>query len=141
MQRLEGRASVWLDDLVLPRETALVRIAAFLGRPPEPLAFESLEIDASLRGPWVRVEGLWSEGEPVPLPFDGRVALDGRLDLEVDVLPLLRVVPRAHDWVRRYATAVPVRLEGTTQDPEIRPPSASAVTKALAGAFVERMFD
>lgn len=138
---LDGRASVWLDDVVLPRETALVRMAALLGRPPAPLAFDSLEVDASLHGSWVTVEGLWSEGEPVPLPFEGRVALDGRLDLGVDVLPLLNVVPGAHGWVRRYTTAVPLRLEGTTEDPNIRPPSAGTVTRALAGAWAERVLD
>lgn len=135
---LAGGLTVELEGVVLPPRTAVVRIAALLGRAPEPLALDPLRIEASLEGPWVRVDRIDSGGLPIALPFEGRVALDGRLDLDVDVLPLVRGLPRAHGWARQYTRAVPVRLEGTTTNPVIRAPSAAAVARALAGAWAER---
>lgn len=138
LQGLAGQLSVELDDVVLPRETAVVRIAALLGRAPEPLALDALAIEASISGPWVRVDSVRSGGLPIDLPFEGRVALDGRLELELDVLPLVRGLPLAHDWARKYTTTLPVRLEGTTAEPVIRAPSAATVARAVAGAWAER---
>ncbi len=135
---LAGRLTVRLEGVVLPAETAIVRIAALLGRAPDPLALDPLAIEASLSGPWVRVDAVRSGGQPIDLPFEGRVALDGRLDLALDVLPLVRALPRAHAWARRYTLALPVRLEGTTADPVIRAPSAATVARAVAGAWAQR---
>ncbi len=135
LQSLRGRLRVELEDVVLPREAAIVRIAALLGRPAEPLALDPLAIEASISGPSVRVESVHSAGVRLVLPFEGRVALDGRLDLQVDVLPLLRALPVAHDWAQRYTTALPIRLEGTTSEPRIRPPSAAAMARAVLGAW------
>jgi len=135
---LTGRLSVELEGVVLPPETAIVRIAAVLGRSPTPLALDPLAVEASLSGPWVRVDTVRSGGQPIALPFEGRVALDGRLDLEVDVLPLVRALPRAHDWARQYTLALPVRLEGTTSEPVIGAPSAATLARAVAGAWAHR---
>ncbi|MEM6291979.1 MAG: AsmA-like C-terminal region-containing protein [Myxococcota bacterium] len=138
MQSLAGSLGVSLNDVVLPKETVAVRVAALLGRTAAPLPLPPLSIDARIDGPWVRVAEVRSEGDPIALPFEGRVALDGRLDLQVDVLPLLGVMPEARAGVRRYANALPVRVEGTVQHPEVLPPSAGAVAKAVAGAWIER---
>ncbi len=138
---LRGRLRVELEGVVLPPETAVVRIAALLGRSPEPLALEPVSVEASLAGPWVRVDTVRSGGEPIALPFEGRVALDGRLDLDVDVLPLLQALPQAHSWARRYTLALPVRVEGTTAEPVVRAPSAATVARAVAGAWALRALD
>lgn len=138
LRSLSGRLSVELKGVVLPPQTAIVRIAALLGGSSEPLALDPIAIQASISGPWVRVDSVRSGGQPIVLPFDGQVALDGRLDLDLDVLPLVRALPLAHDWAREYTLALPVRLEGTTAEPVIRAPSAAAVAKAVAGAWAER---
>lgn len=138
LRSLAGRLSVELDGVVLPPETAIVRIAALLGGASEPLSLDPLAIEASISGPWVRVDSVRSGGQPIALPFDGRVALDGRLDLDLDVLPLLRGLPRTHAWARKHTLALPVRIEGTTAEPVIRAPSAAAVAGALTGAWAER---
>lgn len=138
---LRGELSLWLDDIVLPREAAVVRVAALLGRGAEPMRFDRVEVSARVQGRWVRVDEVRSEGEVVALPFDGRVSLDGRLDLEVDVLPLMRLVPSAHAWTRRYVSTVPVRVEGTTEEPVIRPPSAGVLARAMATAWIDRVVD
>jgi len=140
LQSLHGDLAMRLDGVVLPRETAVVRVAALLGRPVEPMPLERLEIAASVRGPWVQVDAVRSGGRMLELPFEGRVSLEGRLDLQIDVLPLMAAIPSAQAWVRRYTTAVPVRVEGTTSEPLIRPPPASVLAKALAGAWAERTF-
>ena len=135
---LEGKLSLRLDDVVLPRETAVVRVASLLGRPAEPMRFDRLEADARVRGRWVRVDEVRHDGQAITLPFDGRVSLDGRLDLEVDVLALMRALPSAHEWARRYVASVPIRVEGTTDEPIIRPPPAGVVARSLATAWIER---
>ena len=140
LQSLEGTLSVSLQDVVLPQETVAVRVAALLRRDAAPLPLPPLSVDARVSGPWVRVTEVRSNAEPIPLPFEGRVALDGRLDLRVDVLPLLGVMPHTQASVRRYADAIPVRVVGTVQAPEVRAPSAAALAKAVAGAWVERSF-
>lgn len=138
LQSLDGTLGVRLDGVVLPRETAVVRVAALLGRRAEPMPLDRLDVAASVNGPWVQVDAVRSGQKLLALPFEGRVSLDGRLELELDVLPLMAAVPAAHTWVRRYTAAVPVRLEGTTSDPIVRPPSAATVAKAMAEAWVER---
>lgn len=135
---LHGDLGLRLDGVVLPRETAVVRAASLLGRPAQPMRFDLIEVDARIRGRWVRVDEVRSEGAAISLPFDGRVSLDGRLDLDVDVLAFMRALPAAHAWARRYVSAVPIRVEGTTEDPVIRPPSAGVIARALATAWVDR---
>ena len=138
LQSLQGRVELTLHDVVLPRASALVRVGALLGRGSEPLALPVVEVEARVQGPWVSVQRVRTDGTAVAVPFEGRVALDGRIEGELDVMPLLQVMPGVHERVRRYTTRLPVRVSGTTEQPSISMPPMAEVMRGAADAWFER---
>jgi hypothetical protein len=136
---LRGTGSVTTRDVVLPRESLAVEVAALGGRIAEPWAVGTTTVDVTLADGWVVLGRVENEGTPVAVPVTGRVGLDGALDLEVDLMPLVRAFGGgAYATVARYTSSIPMRVQGTTSDPQFKPPTAAAVAKGLVGGLVGR---
>jgi hypothetical protein len=88
---------------------------------------------------WVTLEKVVNDGAEVLPPVKGRVGFRGTLDLEVDLMPLVRAYGGGvYATVARTTSSIPMRVEGTVQRPELAPPTPSAVAKGLLGGLMHR---
>lgn len=136
---LQGEGTLSLQDVTLPADALAVQLAGLAGRPAEPWTMDALEIAVSLEQGWVHLDDVALAAEAVEIPVRGRVHVTGALDLRVDLMPLLRVFGTdVHRAGRRYASTVPIRIEGTMDAPEIALPSAEDIGASLLGGAVRR---
>ncbi|MBL8946072.1 MAG: hypothetical protein JNK45_23100 [Myxococcales bacterium] len=136
---LAGEGTLRLYDVVLPKGSLLLGLAALVGRPDAPWSLARADVVFSLAEEWVTLDRVTADGASASLPITGRVSLGGALDLTADLMPLLPVFGGgAYREVARYATSLPVRIRGTVEHPEVAPPSAADVGKSLLGGALRR---
>jgi len=136
---LVGAGTVELHDVVLPRGSLLLGLAALAGRPDEPWPLEQAAVTFALADGWIVLDRVTTEGTAASLPIGGRVSLDGELDLHADLMPLLPTFGGGvYRGVARWTTALPVRVRGTIEHPEFAPPSAKDVGAGLLGGALRR---
>lgn len=134
---LSGEVQLGLRDLSLPSESLAVRLAGMFGQGDTLLAMPKVGVDARVEEGWIRVHELRMNGEKVALPFRGRAHMDGRLDLEIDVLPLLRAAG-VSSKVERYAADLPLHVRGTVRDPDVDAPSARELAGSVGRAWLQK---
>ncbi len=137
---LVGEGSVTLLDVRIPAETLVARIARIAGHEGGPLVLSRASATVSLADQWVTLQRVTSEGELSVPPISGRVALDGRLDLNVDLMPLVEAYGGGvYARLRGVTSSIPVRVAGTVDDPEIKAPAATSIAKGLLGGLRHRV--
>jgi hypothetical protein len=123
----------------VPEGSLITLVAALGGRPPGPLRLSHASASFELADEWVQLGTMVSDGAAFDPHVRGRVALDGRLDLTVDLMPVVEAFGGgAYAQASRYTTSLPVRIEGTAQAPELKPPALEDVARGLVGAAIER---
>jgi hypothetical protein len=136
---LVGKGALRLHDVVLPKGSLLLGLAALVGRPDEAWSLARADVVFSLADEWVTLDRVTADGASASLPIAGRVSLSGELELTADLMPLLPVFGGGvYREVARYATSLPVRIRGTVEAPEVAPPSVSEVGKSLLGGALRR---
>lgn len=139
---LVGEGSISLADVLIPPDTLVGRLAATAGHESGALELRRGTATFSLADEWVALDRVEAEGDVVVPPLRGRVALDGRLDLEVDLMPLLKAYGgEAYERASKISSTIPIRIAGTVTDPDIQRPKASSVAKGLLGGLVNRVAD
>lgn len=136
---LAGKGRITLTDVVLPRESLLLAIAALAGREGESLTLTKVELELALADRWITLERVTSDAQSVAVPVTGRVSLSGELDLKVELMPLVQAFGGgAYAGAAKYTTSIPVRVRGTTRKPELAPPRAGDLAKGLLGGALRR---
>lgn len=136
---LAGKGRITLTDVVLPRESLLLAIAALAGREGESLTLAKVELELALADRWITLERVTSDAQSVEVPVTGRVSISGELDLKVELMPLVKAFGGgAYADAARYTTSIPVRVRGTTRKPELAPPRAEDLAKGLLGGALRR---
>jgi hypothetical protein len=136
---LKGNGAVTLRDIVLPEQSLAVSIGALVGRELEPWVLGTTTVDVQIGEGWVTLLRVVNDGAEVMPPVTGRVGLDGALDLEVDLMPLVRVYGGGvYARVVRTTSSIPLRVQGTVEQPDFEPPTPGAVAKGLLGGLVHR---
>ncbi|HWB81596.1 MAG TPA: AsmA-like C-terminal region-containing protein [Nannocystaceae bacterium] len=136
---LAGKGRITLTDVVLPRESLLLAIAALAGREGESLTLTKVELELALADRWITLERVSSDAQSVAVPVTGRVSLSGELDLKVELMPLVQAFGGgAYAGAAKYTTSIPVRVRGTTKKPELAPPRAEDLAKGLLGGALRR---
>lgn len=136
---LAGTGTLELHDVVLPRGSLLLGLAALVGRPDEPWPLPHGTVTFALAHEWITLERVTAQGATASLPIGGRVSLGGELDLHADLMPLLPLFGGGvYREVAAHATTLPVRVRGTIEKPELAPPTAKDVGKSLLGGLIRR---
>lgn len=137
---LVGEGEISLADVLIPPDTLVGRLAVVAGHESGTLRLRRGTATFSLADEWVALERVQAEGDVVVPPVRGRVALDGRLDLEVDLMPLLKAYGGdAYERASKISSTLPVRVAGTVSDPDIQRPTAGSVAKGLLGGLLNRV--
>ncbi len=136
---LSGTGAVTMHDVVLPEQSLAVTLAMLVGRQPGPWALGTTTIDVGIGEGWVTLQKVVNDGQEVLPPVTGRVGFRGALDLEVDLMPLVRAYGGGvYASVARTTSSIPMRVQGTVDKPDFEPPTASAVAKGLLGGLMHR---
>jgi hypothetical protein len=123
---LAGTGRVSLTGLALPQASVLARIAHLAGREQGAVTLNNAGAQFQVRDGWLEFQRLSASGEQVRYDLAGRVSLQGELRLTMDLLPLVRRFGGgdAYGKVARHVERLPMRIEGTTVEPRLKPPRA-----------------
>jgi hypothetical protein len=129
--------------VLLPKGSLLVTLAGLIGRDTnEPWSLGASTIEFTVGQGWVTLAKVTADGTtslPNQLPIGGRVSLDGELDLNADLMPLVPLFGGGvYASVASVATSLPVKVTGTIDAPKLAPPSVSDVGKSLLGGVIRR---
>jgi hypothetical protein len=136
---LEGAGRLTVRDLVVPADAVLVSLGTLAGREAGPWAVGEASASFAIDDGWIELSRLEVDEEAISVPVSGRVSFEGALDLKVDLLPLVRAFGGGvYEEVARWTTSIPVRVGGTLQAPEVRPPTVRDLTGSVGGAILRR---
>lgn len=134
---LRGTASLTLRDVEMPATATLLQLAELAGREPGPWTIATASAELRVEDGWLH-PGAIVLGELRPR-LEGRVSLQGQLDLTLDLMPLVEAFGGGtYAAVARTTTRIPVRITGTVREPELAPPRARDVAAGLLGGAVRR---
>lgn len=134
---LAGSGTLELHDVRLPRGSLLLGIAALVGRPDEAWTLDQMTVAFNVADGWIVLPQTTTQGKPLGLAISGRVSLTGELELVADLMPLVATFGGgAYAVIARGATSLPLRIGGTLDNVEIKPPTMrDAATSLLGGAL------
>ncbi|MFQ5845377.1 MAG: AsmA-like C-terminal region-containing protein [Planctomycetota bacterium] len=135
---LQGDGQVSLIELTVPPGALATMLAGWAGRRADPLELNDAGARFDIAQGWVNFQRLSARGDQVRYDLRGRVSLDGRLDLVMDGMPLLRRYGgKTHEQVARYLKEIPIRIRGTTSRPIPRFPRTEDLLGSLSKDAVE----
>lgn len=143
---LAGTGRVSLTDLELPSASVLARLAHLAGRQEGAVALNNAGAQFQVHDGWLEFQRLSASGEQVRYDLAGRVSLTGELRLTMDLMPLVRRFGGGDTYrkVARYVEKLPMRIEGTTAQPQIKAPRAEDLLKDVVekklGKELEELF-
>ncbi|MEM7156069.1 MAG: AsmA-like C-terminal region-containing protein [Myxococcota bacterium] len=134
---LRGSASLRLRDVVVPPGTMLADLATMVGRAEGRWEVGNVEVELDVADSWISPQTI-KLGELEP-KIKGRISIEGKLDLNVDLFPLVGLFGGGvYETVARTTTRLPVRITGTVHEPRLAPPRIRDVAAGLLGGAVRR---
>ncbi|MHC4133463.1 MAG: AsmA family protein [Planctomycetota bacterium] len=143
---LAGSGRVSLTELTLPQASVLARIAHLAGREEGAVGLNNAGAQFQIQEGWLEFQRLSASGEQVRYDLDGRVSLAGELRLTMDLMPLVKRFGGGDTYrkVARYVDRLPMRIEGTTVQPQLKAPRAEDLLKDVLekklGKELEELF-
>ncbi|MEM8884376.1 MAG: AsmA-like C-terminal region-containing protein, partial [Planctomycetota bacterium] len=121
---LSGTGKLRLDDLALPPESIAAQIANAAGGKfgKNPIPLNSAGAEFAIADNWVSFNRLSATSDEKRLDMAGRVSLEGKLDLNVDLVPIAKAF--GFGDIADKVETLPVRIDGTTEKPKVNLPKA-----------------
>jgi len=134
---LAGTGSVTLSGLGLPADSLLAQAAALAGRGRGGLSLDTAGARFKVGEGRIEFERLVASGEKVQYELAGRVYLDGRLDLSMDLMPLVKTFGGGKRYARlsKHIDKIPLGIGGTTLAPRLEP---ADLAKSIARGAIEK---
>ena len=133
---LRGEGEVKLQGLKLSPQSLLGMLAKLTDR-PQPLALNDAGAKFAIANGWLNFSRLSASGDETRYDLRGRVSLDGKLDLTIDLKPAMeRHGGGKFEKYLGYVDSLDFRIKGTTEDPKIRAP----VLKDIARGAINDLF-
>lgn len=128
---LAGTGTVSLTGLTLPQASVLARVAQLAGREEGAVTLNNAGAQFQVREGWLEFQRLSASGEQVRYDLAGRVSLTGELRLTMDLMPLVKRFGGGDTYqkVARHVDRLPMRIEGTTVEPQLKAPRAEDLLK------------
>lgn len=134
---LSGEGEIRLTRLRLPAASVLGRVAKLIEQDDDAsLGLNDAGAQFRIGGGWVDFNRLSASGRQARYDLRGRVSLDGRLDLKLDALPLMKLVLSASVYrdISRYTKELPIHVRGTTTKPALALPDMDKILQDAARA-------
>ena len=139
---LAGKSEIHLSELQLPPGSLLVQAAELAGRKDQgAIKLNSAGAVFSIADGWMSFSRLSASGDEVRYDFAGKVSLDGKLDLTMDLAPLVKQFGGGERYAafKQYVDKIPpLRIGGTTEAPKLLPPSEADLKKGILDAVGEK---
>ena len=137
---LSGIGSVKLSGLGLPSDSLLAQVAKFAGRAESTIQLNDAGAQFDVKDGWMMFNRLSASGDKVRYDFAGRVSLDGKLDLTMDLMPLVKAFGGDKNYakVKDKVKEIPMRIGGTTANPDYKPPKVEDLLKGAIGNIIEK---
>jgi hypothetical protein len=128
---LDGTGKVALSNMELPQDSVLAQAAALAGRSGGALTLNNAGAEFGLKQGWMQFNRLSASGEKARYDFAGRVSLDGKLELTMDLMPLVKTFGGGKSYAKasEYVKELPLRIEGTTDKPKLKAPELKDMAK------------
>lgn len=120
---LRGIASLSVQKLSVPLATLAKPFVSTADSMP-PWTVSSAELRAQMQDGWASLDKLQYAEDAVAIPVSGRVGLDGALDLDVDIIPVARLIGGSYAAYAQSMSTLPVHIGGTMAQPEVGMPTA-----------------
>jgi len=137
---LSGKGKMALSGLGLPADSLLLQIARLAGSKADSVELNTAGAVFDVKNGWLEFARLSASGEEARYDLSGRVSLDGKLDLAMDLMPLVKLFGGgdAYAEASKYVDKLPLRIVGTTDKPRLKAPDAKslargAIDKQLGG--------
>jgi hypothetical protein len=137
---LAGEGELRMDDVYVPAEALAMQLAELAGRPEGSWTLPHGSARFQIADGWVLLREVRTEEGGFDAKVRGRVSLKGKLDVTVDLMPLVRAFGGGlYAEAARLTTSIPVRIGGTVHAPKLEPPSPAEVARGLAGGLLRRV--
>jgi hypothetical protein len=140
---LDGTGEVRMTGLTLPSGSLLFEAAKWAGRADGgALDLHDAGAAFAIQDGWLAFNRLSASGKEARYDLAGRVSLEGKLDLTMDLAPLIDQFggKDLDPKVRKYLAAAPMRIQGTAASPQYRLPKLEDLVKEAAkGALEEKI--
>ncbi|MHC4939880.1 MAG: hypothetical protein ACYTHK_12995 [Planctomycetota bacterium] len=139
---MTGQGEIRLTRLQLPKASVLGQVAHYINQGDDTLGLNDAGAQFQIAGGWVEFNRLSASGKEARYDLQGRVGLDGALDLRIDVLPLAKLFgERTHRDIAKYMDELIVNVRGTTVAPTLSLPDMEAMLKKLAADELRKQLD
>jgi hypothetical protein len=136
---LGGKGSVALTGLTLPAGSVVAKLSEFAGRPAGGIQLKDAGAGFDISDGWIGFHTLKANADDVNYELGGRVSLAGRLDLKMDLMPLVKRFGGgdAYKEASKHVDKIPVTIQGTSTKPEFGLPRKEDLLKGLVEKAVE----
>ena len=130
---LTGRGDIRLTRLKLPAESVLGQVAAYFDQGGDALGLNDAGAEFRIADGWVDFNRLSASGNKARYDMAGRVSLEGKLDLRIDLLPLAKLFGEStYRDIAKYQKDLIVNVEGSTTAPTLHLPKLDELLKKFA---------
>ncbi len=138
---LKGGGDLRLKEMALPDTSLLAQLAELAGRSKGGFSLNDAGATFTLGDGWLSFSRLSASGDGIRHDFEGRVSLDGRLELTMDLSPLAkRYGGGSYAKIAQTVKKIPVRIGGSTASPRLEPPKLEDLAKSIdPGSLVDKL--
>jgi len=136
---LVGQGEVTLTGLQLPTGSVLAQVATLAGRTPGAVQINDAGAAFGVDQGWISFHRLSAQTHEARYDLAGRVSLDGRLDLTMDLMPLVKQFGGGDLYrdVAKRVDKIPVGIKGTSAAPKIAAPKAEDLLRGIVEKAAE----
>lgn len=137
---LAGTGKITFTEMRLPSASLLGQLAALAGRADGDLALNDAGAQFHVGNGWLDFQRISASGKEVRYDLAGRVSLDGKLALTMDLMPLVKQFGggSAYREAAKYTDKLEVRIEGTTGAPKLKAPQVADLAKGVLEKKLEK---
>lgn len=137
---VSGSMALDLTAIEFSRQSLMAQLIALSGRTDVTPGLDEVRVRGTISEGWFAIDSIDTEPDGYVPDVDGRVSLNGALDLDVELRPLLAALDSdRQDVILDLTSSLPVRVTGTVSRPTISPPRWAAVGSGLAGGLLHRL--
>ena len=139
---LAGTGRVTFTDLALPADSVIGLVAALAGREGGDISINDAGAQFRIADGWLDFQRLSASTKEARYDLAGRVSLDGELDLNMDLMPLVKTFGGGKNYkkVSKYVKRLPVRIVGTSETPRLKAPRVEDIATDAAQSALEDLF-
>jgi len=135
---MTGTGKLSIGGLGLPADSMLVEIARLAGAKDGAVTLDDAGAQFGIKGGWIEYTSLTAAQKETRYDLTGKVSLDGKLALGMDLLPLVEKFGGGDVYkdASKYVDKLPLTIGGTVSAPKLKAPDLKALARGAIGNAV-----